>query len=86
MSDLLEVIIQFKAHPENPEPEDLDFIYKRFPPGWRWVEQIKKSSGVHYEVFEGPEQGAEEFLDYIENYFDNLVERKKIKVLKKIVK
>lgn len=86
MSDLFEVIIKFKAHPENPEPEDLDFIYKRFPPGWRWVDQIQKTSGVRYELFEGPQEGAEEFMDYINDYFDNLQERKRIVILKKIVK
>lgn len=83
--DLFEVVIKFKAHPENPEPEDLDFIYKHFPPGWKWMDQIKKSNGVRYEVFHGPEQGADEFIEYINGYFDNLVETKRVIILKKTV-
>lgn len=77
--------IVFKAHPENPEPEDLDFIYRHFPPTWVWVDQEKKRNGTRKEIFTGSEEHLEPMMEYIINYFNSLEEQKRVVVLKKLV-
>ena len=77
--------IVFKAHPENPEPEDLDFIYRIFPPTWVWVDQEKKRNGIRKEIFMGSEQHLEAMMEYIIPYFTSLEEQKRVVVLKKLV-
>lgn len=77
--------IVFKAHPENHEPEDLDFIYRSFPSTWVWVDQEKKRNGTRKEIFMGSQEQLEAMMEYIIPYFTSLEEQKRVVVLKKLV-